>query len=299
MRFGVHLNIGQGLDRVVQQALDIGCDCLQIFVRSPRVWAPTRFDEAAAAEFARRTRQLDLRPVVAHTSYLVNLATAQEPVHSQSVAAVLEDARRAVLLGCEYLVLHVGHHRGAGVEAGMAQVAANLRGLVAATAGPVFLLENTSGAGSGVGHSFEQLAEMLALADEPSRLGVCLDTCHAHVAGYDLSTTSAPNEAIGHFDRVVGLDRLLVVHANDARYPAGSHRDAHEHIGRGTIGEPGFRALLHHPGLQGKPIIAETPHDQPGEDAANLAMLRALANGGRNTAGAAGNPPAEERRGPR
>lgn len=298
MRFGVHLNIGQGLDRVVEQAQRIGCDCLQIFVRSPRVWAPTRFDEAAAARFARRTRQRGLRPVVAHTSYLVNLATGEEPVHSRSVAAVLEDARRAALLGCEYLVLHVGHHRGAGVEAGMAQVAANLRGLTAATAGPVFLLENTSGAGSGVGHSFEQLAEMLGLVSEPARLGVCLDTCHAHVAGYNLSTASRVDEVVAHFDRVVGLDHLLLVHANDARYPAGSHRDAHQHIGRGTIGESGFRALLHHPGLQAKPVIAETPHDAPGDDAANLAMLRALAHEAGETAGAAVSPSEGEHRGP-
>jgi len=276
VRFGVHLNIGKGLVRAAEHGVALGCECAQVFVRNPRGWAAGRFDEQAAATFVQITAEAGIRPLAAHSSYLINLASPDPALRTRSLQAVLEDCRRARMLGCRYLVLHAGHHRGSGLEAGLEAVATALQEVLAAAMEPMLLLENTAGAGSEVGHTWHQLASVLNRLP-PARTGMCLDTCHAHVAGYDVSSAEGVEIALAGLQRELGLARLHLVHLNDARALAGSRWDAHEHIGEGTIGEEGFRALLHHPALRDLPGILETPHRTPDDDARMLSRLRVWA----------------------
>lgn len=283
MKLGAHIGISRGLAWTAAEAVRLGCECLQIFLSNPRSWAPAADD--AQAEVARWRRELDrhhISPVIGHASYLVNLASPDPELYRKSLASALAAIHRGMALGADRFVIAAGYHRGAGPENARRAVARGLRELAQAagrapTAGGEMrlLLENTTGAGSGVGWSFEDLAATLAAAGDEPNLGVCLDTCHAHVAGYDLSAADSVREALDEFDRTVGLGRLGAMHLNDAKHPAGSRRDLHAHIGRGTIGRAGFRALLGDARLAGVAGIIETPKEDD-MDARNLRLLRRL-----------------------
>jgi deoxyribonuclease-4 len=280
-RVGVHASAAGGLERAVANAVAAGCETMQVFVSNPRGWAERAVDPAADERFVKALAAADLWPLWIHAPYLVNFASADEATRRRSAAITAWTLRRAGALGAAGVVVHAGSHMGAGRAAGLAWTRAavlplldELDAALGPGQGPALLLELTAGAPNHMAARFEPLAELLAALDDHGRLGVCFDTCHAHAAGYDLSTAAGAGAAADQLVAAVG-GRVALVHANDARDPAGSGRDRHEAVGLGTIGDAGFAALLAHPGLAGAAFVSETSGD-PGLQRADVARLKAL-----------------------
>jgi deoxyribonuclease-4 len=281
MLLGAHLSIAGGPHMALHRAARYGFDTVAIFVRNQRRWRAPPLTAAAAARFRRARRRLGIGPVIAHGSYLANLAGCPA-VRKKSIAAVAEELDRCRRLGADYYVFHPGSPGRDGPEVGIARVAEALNRLIPAAGRRVkVLLETTAGAGRQLGGRFEELAEMLARLERRRRFGVCLDTCHVFAAGYDLGTPRACRRTMRRFDRIVGLDRLRVVHLNDSLADLGSRRDRHEHIGRGRIGLEGFANFVRDRRLADVPMILETPKGTTDDgrdwDRVNAETLRSLA----------------------
>ncbi len=236
-------------------------------------------DAGEVARMREAREQLDLAPLVIHDSYLINLAAADEALRRKSVAAYRGEIERALAIGADYLVAHPGSAKGQTIEQGIERIARSIaeaaRGLAG---GLMLLLENTAGSGSAIGSRFDELARIRELAVDhvDFEIGYCLDTAHS----WPPATISRPRRACGRRsarpDAVLDLARVRVIHANDSKAPLGSRVDRHEHIGRGHIGEDGFRRILRHPKLRRKPFILETPIDEPGDDRRNIDKLKEL-----------------------
>lgn len=277
---GAHQSIAGGTPRAVARGIDAGCRVLQIFVKNSNRWVGKPIERPEAREFRTATRTSGLSRVVAHTSYLINLASPVAELRAKSIESLAEEIDRCARLGIRDLVLHPGAHCGEGEAAGVARIAASLDEVFDRTGGARvrILLETAAGQGSCVGHRFEHLRDILGAVRTPRRVAACLDTCHVHAAGYDLVTKKGYAETIAAFDRTVGLTRLAAIHVNDSKKPRGSRVDRHEHIGRGSIGRRGFRNLMTDPRLAAIPKFLETPKDETLDlDRANLAELRRLA----------------------
>ncbi len=285
LRVGVHVSIASGVRQSLERAHALGCTALQIFSTSPRMW-PVRqsvhnwLSAAEAERFRARRTELALGPLVVHDNYLINLASSDRAIRTRSIQALHEELARAVWIGADYLVLHPGNAGNAPLESAIAAI---VEGLQLATRGLSLgalriLLENTAGQGSAIGWRFEQLEAILRACPELP-LGVCLDTAHTFAAGYDISSEAGLERTLSEFAATIGFDRLLVVHVNDSKAPAGSRVDRHEHIGRGKIGLENFRRFLNHPRIRdwpGRAFILETPIDRPGDDRRNLRTVWAL-----------------------
>ena len=283
-RFGAHLSIAGGVEKAVDRARDLRADCLQLFLKSPSQWRFAPLSKETVERFRAAAQEADLRPLVGHASYLVNLASPDPLLYEKSRRCLLEEWDRAARLGLDFLVLHPGAHMGSGERAGLDRIVLALDWLHRRRPGRKtrLLLETTAGAGTVLGGRLEHLAYLLESSAAQDRLGIAIDTCHLFVAGYDLRTPAALEETLGRLDEAVGLGRVRVVHANDARGGLGSGRDRHESIGRGRIGREAFRRLVHHPALAALPFILETPKfDARGRemDPINLRCLRRLAKG--------------------
>lgn len=283
MRLGAHESIAGGLVRAFERGHKATCDALQIFTKSNRQWRakPLTDEEIAAwrARMAEEEASGGIYPVVAHASYLINIASPKEETWRKSYEALKIEVERCEALGIRCLVLHPGSHVGAGEEAGLANIARALSQLHADLPGyeTTVCLEGVAGQGTNLGYSFEQLAWMLDHTRQGERLGVCLDSCHLYAAGYDVRTPEGYAETLAAFDHLVGLDRLRVVHLNDCVHPLGSRRDRHAHIGEGTIGLEGMRNFVNDPRLAHLPGLLETDKsDDLHEDIENLARLRSL-----------------------
>lgn len=261
MRIGRHIPTNSNALKAAEIAQRIGCNAIQIFASNPTGWSPTRGGEEGCVAFAEAARRLDLDPVVLHAPYLINLAAPDEIIWEKSVSLLRWTLQRGALLGASYVVFHVGSHKGAGVEAGATRVVQAIERILPETPPEVMLLlENSVGAGNTLGGAFEDLAAVLkCLPGYASRLGVCLDTAHLWGAGHDISTIESTLAVLRHFDEVVGLDRLKVLHLNDTEKDLGSHRDVHSRIGEGLIGDEGLRTLLCDPRLAHVAVLLETP----------------------------------------
>jgi deoxyribonuclease IV len=287
-RLGAHLSIAGGLPRAVDRAQASRCQALQIFTKSAGQWRARPLPPEEIARFRRRVDETGIGPVVAHNSYLINLAAAAPALRAQSIAALGEELDRAEALGLDGLVMHPGSYTSGNEEAGLRLIAGALASLLAARpkARTKVLLEHTAGQGTNLGHRFEQLAAILEYLGGSPRVGVCLDTCHLLTAGYDLCTEEGYAETFRAFDRIVGLERIAVFHLNDSKKPCGSRVDRHEHIGKGCLGLEPFRRLLNDPRFADLPMLLETPKlDTPASrrrsdvdpwDARNLRTLRKL-----------------------
>lgn len=275
MRLGAHVSVRGSLAEAVERARALGCDCFQIFVCNPRQWRgpshqATEIDALRDGTLAHR-----LAPLVAHASYLVNLASPDESVRARSVGSVVDSMRVIGAAGGEAVVTHIGSALGAPLPEAYARVARSVGEILARAAGVGLLLENS--AGTTLGASFEELAAMLAAAGDPPRAGICLDTAHLHGAGWELGTATGWDDLFTRFDRTVGLARLGLFHLNDSRALRGSRHDRHENIGQGAIGRAGFRALLAHEVARERAGILEVPgFAKQGPDRKNLSILRAL-----------------------
>jgi deoxyribonuclease-4 len=261
MRLGRHMPTHSNAVKAAQLARMIGCNTIQIFASNPTGWRAPADNGASSIAFARAALENGLDPVVIHAPYLINLATSDDLIWEKSIALLRWTLQRGELLGARSVVFHTGSHRGSGVEAGIARVAEAIRRILPETPPSVMLLlENDVGAGDSLGHSFEQLRDILALLPEYNdRLGVCIDTAHLWGAGHDISSADSTQRVLEHLDATIGIGRVPVIHLNDTAMALGSHRDVHARLGEGIIGEEGLRTLLQDPRLAHAAVILETP----------------------------------------
>jgi len=280
-RIGIHTSIAGGVQNAAERAWRLGCNTFQIFSSSPRQWAPYELSRPQCAEMSRLREKYNLKPLVIHTNYLVNLASTNALFLKKSVAAFRGEVERALALCAEYLVLHPGSFRGSDREEGLmrtaAAIAATTQGLDLAKGNLTILIENTAGAEYSLGGSFEQVAEVLERLRGIVPIAACIDTCHTHVAGYDIVSAAGMRETLSHLDATIELKNVRVWHCNDAKAARGSKLDRHQHIGKGSIGKEPFRRLLNDSRLAHASFIAETPIDEPGDDKRNVAALKRLA----------------------
>ncbi|MGD9342563.1 MAG: deoxyribonuclease IV [Desulfuromonadales bacterium] len=275
---GAHVSVAGGLEKAFANGLDVGCTALQIFTKNANRWQARPITETEAATFRQTWQESGIGPVIAHDAYLINLASPKGGVWEKSKAALRDELCRCAQLGITDLVMHPGAHLGSGVDVGLERIRQAFREILPESPPQVrLLLENTAGQGSYLGGDFAHLAALLEGFDE-QRFGICFDTCHAHTAGYDLSSTEGYERVMTEFDRLIGFDKLKAFHLNDCLKPCGSKVDRHTHIGQGTIGRAGFACLMQDQRFVEIPMVLETPKGDHGEmDRANLSLLRQLA----------------------
>lgn len=290
MRIGAHIGVSGGWAESLLYACDVGAECVQVFAKSPRRWRSRDLPAETVARFAEARRATGIAPVLTHTAYLINLGSADDELWERSVTALADELARARLLGAESVVTHVGTAASGSYDETTARIALGVtRAFEQVEAGgPWLLLENTAGAGRTFGSTPAELAGILARLDGDARkrTALCLDTCHAHAAGFPLDTVQGWDELMSAYERECGIGLLRAVHANDSRFPSGSHRDRHAWIGEGTIGEAGFKLLFERPELAAASVIVEMPGATPEKDVVNLARLKALRDGASNPAAA-------------
>ena len=288
-RAGAHLPMGLGLVRAVERADEIGASALQIFSDNPTSWRRRAETPREVEAFRRRLIELDVGPVAIHAPYLINLAGPDEELFGKSVELTRHELAHAREYGASFVNVHVGSHRGAGLEAGIRRL---VDGLERVTDGlpddgadpnsPLLVLENSSGGGFAIGATIEELAMVLDAAEARGlggRLAICLDAAHLWGAGYDVASPDVGDDVLALFDRLIGLRRLAMVHLNDSESARGSRHDRHAHLGEGQIGRDGLARLLCHPGLDHVAFYLETPRMEDGYDAINVARLGDLAAG--------------------
>jgi deoxyribonuclease IV len=279
-RIGIHTSSSGGVENAAERAYRLGCNTFQIFSSSPRQWKPYQLGRPQCEQMNRLREKYDLKPLVIHTNYLINLAGTSEVFLRKSIEAFRGEIERALALCAEYLVLHPGSFRGADREKGLLQTAAAIaaasQSLDLAKGGLTILIENTAGAEYSLGGSFEQVAEVIEHLRNHVPVAACIDTCHVHVAGYDIVSEQGYEETMRKLDATIGLKNVPVWHCNDAKAARGSKLDRHQHIGKGTIGSEPFRRLLNDPRVAHAAFIAETPIDEPGDDRRNVAALKSL-----------------------
>lgn len=277
---GFHVSIAGSIDLAVDRALEAECTAFQMFTRNPRSWKykPLRDEEVLA--FTEKRAKAGFKSVVVHMPYLPNLASPDRSVIKKSRASLTAEMDRSGRLAVDYVVAHIGSHKGKGSLAGVRNVAeACNEALDANPNATTLLVENTAGQKNAVGARFEELRMILDGVRQADRIGVCLDTCHLFAAGFDISTSAGVEETLRLFDDTVGLERLKVVHLNDSKGALGNNLDRHDHVGMGRIGERGFRAFLHSNGIGRLPLLMETPQDDRRTDADEMAYVRALIAG--------------------
>jgi len=265
------------MPNAVAQGLELGCEAIQVFTRNQRQWIPKPLDPDLAATFRMEAAGAGfLDGSVSHASYLINLCATDAEILKKSRTAFIDELERCAALGIPYLCVHPGSHVGAGEEAGLAGIVASLKEALAATRGKkvMILLENTAGQGTNLGHRLEHL-ETLLRGVRSKRVGVCIDTCHFFAAGYDIATKKGYDAAFGELESRIGLDRVRAFHLNDSKFPLGSRKDRHEHIGEGEIGAAAFRRLVNDPRFRDHPGLLETPEGPDGYER-NLAVLRSM-----------------------
>lgn len=279
---GAHLSVAGGVENAFIAGARVGCDCLQIFVKNQRQWRAPPLTEEQVSRYQAAARETGLAPVVAHASYLLNLASPDAAMRTRSIAAMVDELQRCERLGVSALIFHPGAHLSGTIKAGTKHVARSLDLVQRQCPGyrTTILLETTAGQGSAVGYRFDQLAAILNEVSEPDQLGVCLDTCHLFAAGYEFRTAEGYEVMIDELDSVVGLSAVRCIHMNDSKRGLGSRVDRHEHIGKGKIGKAGFAHFVNDNRFRHVPMILETPKGKDGRgtdlDKVNLKRLRSL-----------------------
>jgi len=276
---GAHESIAGGVHQALLLGREVGCDVVQIFVKTPSRWASKALTADDIAAFQATKAEVGIWPVFGHSLYLINLASPDDELWRKSIDALADDLERCEQLGLPGLVMHPGSHKGSGQAAGLARIAAGLDAVHARLSGyrVQVWLEVTAGQGDHLGRTFDELRAMIDGVKEPERLGVCFDTAHALAAGYELRTRQGYDATWAEFDAVLGLGRLKAVHLNDSKADLGSHVDRHEHIGQGRLGLEPFRFLVNDPRFRGIPMALETDKGPDlAEDKENLRILRSL-----------------------
>jgi deoxyribonuclease-4 len=274
---GGHVSISGGLSLAPERAKNATCDCMQIFSKNQMQWEAKPIDLEEAEKFVASSREFGVQETIVHDSYLINLASPDKALLKQSREAFLDEMVRAKHLGVKSLIFHPGAHKGAGEQAGLKKIAESLNWARSefGSGDVCSVLEITAGQGSVLGYSFDQLAKIISLLDDPKSAGVCFDTCHAYAAGYDIKTRDGYAKTFDLFDDIVGLEFLKAFHLNDAKVKQGSNVDRHEQIGKGYIGLEGFRNFMNDKRFSQIPMVLETPKGEKGYKQ-ELKTLRSL-----------------------
>lgn len=279
MQVGCHVSISGSIDKAVDNAVERECSAFQIFTRNPRGWHAKELTKETIDSFKSKLKasKIDRFATCAHMPYLPNLATPKEDGFEKSVKTLIDETERCAQLGIPYLVTHLGSHLGTGDEAGIKKLVEGLTRAGKAKNDVIILLENTAGQKNSVGSNFEQLGEIFKQLKPAKKFGVCIDTCHAFVAGYDLKTEKNVKETFAEFDKHVGIDNLKILHLNDAKGDLGCNLDRHYHLGLGGIGKIGITAVVKFANKNKIPIILETPIDDDRDDFENVRVAKGFA----------------------
>jgi deoxyribonuclease-4 len=276
MKFGAHVSIAGGITNAPSRAYKLGCECFQIFSRSPQGGKPPQLDSKTVESFSIECSKYNFSDYHIHTPYYINLASKDPEIRFASQSIIKEEIERGNLISAKYVVTHLGSTSELGETQGLVAVIDGLKRVIDSnTYSTKLLIENSAGQGSTLGDRFEILAEILYKVDHLD-IGICLDTAHLFASGYDISTEEAVIKILNEFSRIVGLDRLKLFHGNDSKVGLGERKDRHEHIGKGKIGIEGFRVIVNEPSLKNIDIIIETPWEKVADDIENLKKLKGL-----------------------
>jgi deoxyribonuclease-4 len=279
MRLGAHESIAGGLHKALDRALAVGCEALQLFVESSRSWKTKALPEEEIRLFKEKAAKSGIYPVLAHASYLINLAAPDDVLWQKSCNAFINELERCEALGIPYLIIHPGSHMGKGEAEGLKRVAQAINKALDVTSGfrVRILLETTAGQGTSLGYRLEHLAWLMENTSNKDRIGICLDTCHIFAAGYDIRTPEAYKATMDEIDKIIGFRHVHAIHLNDSKTELGSRVDRHEHIGKGALGIEAFRLFVNDHRFADLPGLIETPKDATLEkDRENLAILKSL-----------------------
>ena len=279
MQIGAHVSISGSVDRAVDNAIERECSAFQIFTRNPRSWFAKDLDIIDLNRFKEKLQasKIDRMAICAHMPYLPNLSSPEDDGYEKSIKSMIKEVERCDKLGIPYLVTHLGSHKGSGEENGIKRLTDALNKVARTEADVMILLENTAGQKNSVGSDFAQLAEIFSKCKPVKKFGVCLDTCHAFVAGYDLRTKTAVQKTMKEFDDTVGITNLKILHLNDSKGEINSNRDRHDHIGLGEIGKEGLGEMIKIMNKNRIPIVLETPIDDTRDDFENIEQAKSLA----------------------
>ena len=279
MQIGAHVSISGSLDIAIDNAVERECNAFQIFTRNPRSWFAKDLDPVEVKKFKEKLQKskIDRMATCAHMPYLPNLSSPDEDGYQKSIKSMTQEIERCHELGIPYLVTHLGSHKGSGEENGMRRLVGALNKVAETNADVIILLENTAGQKNSVGSDFTQLEEIFSKCKPSKKFGICLDTCHAFVAGYDLRTKEDVTKAIKKFDDSIGLKNLKILHLNDSKGELNSNRDRHDHIGLGEIGKEGLGEIVKIMNKNNIPIVLETPIDDIRDDFENIKKAKSLA----------------------
>ena len=277
MMLGAHVSISGGVHKAPEKARELTCDCMQIFSKNQMQWKSKHLTDEDTEKFREAIKQNEIKETVIHDSYLINLGSPEKDLLEKSRNAFVDEMTRAQKLGVRYLVFHPGAHVGSGEKEGLSRIAESLDWARKEfdSYDVELLLEITAGQGSVLGHTFEQLAEIIDKMEDPKATGICFDTCHAFAAGYDVKSKDGYEETMNSLDDVIGFDQLKAVHLNDSKGKKGERKDRHEQIGEGHIGLDGFKNIMNDDRLEDVPMVLETPK---GDEmyASELKTLRSL-----------------------
>lgn len=278
MLLGVHVSTEGKIYEAIERAHRLSCNTMQIFSRNPQRWRDIFLDSSDIVEFNRRQEKFRIRPFFIHIPYLINLASPNPKLYKVSIEAYIEDILEAELIKADYIVTHMGSHKETTEEAGIKRLIGALNIIIEKTKNcPVgILLENTSGSGSWLGYKFSHQREIIKGIKHKECVGLCLDTAHAYLAGYDISTKEGLQDLLDEIDKLVGIRLIKLIHLNDAKGALGSGHDRHDHIGKGSIGLEGIKRVINHPKLRDLPFILETPKKSEEDDMMNLNIVRKL-----------------------
>ncbi len=278
MLLGVHISTEGKIYEAFERAHQLGCNTMQIFARNPQRWRDNFLEPKDIATFNQRQDKFKIRPLFIHSSYLINLASPNPRLYEASIEAHIEDILEAHTLKADYIVTHMGSHKETSEEEGLSRFISALDRILEKTKNTRvgILLENTSGSGSWLGYKFSHQMEIIQDLKQKERLGLCFDTAHAYLAGYDIATKDGLESTLADIDKLVGLKFIKLIHFNDAKGVLDSRHDRHEHIGKGSIGLEGMKRIVNHPKLRDLPFILETPKKIEGDDIMNLNIVRQL-----------------------
>ena len=279
MQIGAHVSISGSLDIAIDNAVERECNAFQIFTRNPRSWfaKDLSLDEAKKFKDKLAVSKIDRMAICAHMPYLPNLSSPEDEGYQKSIKSMIKEIERCDKLGIPYLVTHLGSHKGSGEENGIRRLTDALNKVAETKADVIILLENTAGQKNSVGSDFKQLAEIFSKCKPEKKFGVCLDTCHAFVAGYDLRTKESVKETIKEFNDTVGIKNLKILHLNDSKGELNSNLDRHNHIGLGEIGNECLGEVVKIMNKNKIPIVLETPIDDTRDDFENIRKAKSLA----------------------
>lgn len=280
MLLGAHMSIAGGVDRAIERGISLDCTAIQIFTKNSNQWRGKVLASDEVERFISLRKKSFISRVIAHNSYLINLASANRDLRGKSMEALIEEMGRCRMLDIPVIVMHPGAHLGSGEEEGIKNITDSLNTLFGKTEGwgIDIALETTAGQGTSIGYRFEHLALIMEGVSERERVKVCLDSCHLFAAGYNIGAPEGYHQVLGDFDRLIGLDRVVCFHVNDSKKGLGSRVDRHEHIGKGCLGEGFFRLLMRDKRFENVPKIIETPKgEEMKEDRINLAILKRMA----------------------